>query len=234
MSLLSANARRKADTNRYAVGEFVREAASRIPKGSVVLDAGAGNCRYRPYFEEHRYIAADFCRVEGKNYKKMDLITDLANLALADNSVDAVINTEVLEHMPEPLRVIQEFKRVLKPGGSLYLTCPLNWGVHEEPYDFHRFTNYGIQNLFESAGMLVEHIRPKGGYFWLMAKLSGRLPYIVELPEKGLLKRGLFKTLRMFLKEIFEFWLPWVMFHLDGLDKKKAFTLGYLCIAKKP
>jgi len=234
MSLLPKKAREKADPARYAIQGFIERAASEIPEGALVLDAGAGNGRYRPFFTRQKYIAADFCRVADKNYKRMDIVTDLTEMSLKDNSVDAVINIQVLEHVPDPMKLVRELSRVLKHGGTLYLSCPQGWGVHEAPYDYYRFTNFALQDIFTGAGLAVDYIKPKGGYFCLLGKLISRLPYQVDKPEKGALNKVVYKAAFTVLKEVFCYWVPYVLVHLDFIDTKKDFTIGYLCRATKP
>ncbi len=234
MSLLPRKAREKADPTRYYIRQFIERAASEISEGARVLDAGAGNGRYRQFFSRQRYIAADFCRIEGKNYKRMDVVTDLTRPGFRDDCVDAVINIEVLEHVREPLELLTQLARILKPGGSLYLSCPLHGGVHEAPYDFYRFTRFALRDLMERAGLEVRYLGPMGGYFCLMGKLVSRLPFQFEQPEKGRLNRLMFRICFIFLKEIFHYWIPFFLVHLDFLDRARNFTIGYLCHAVKP
>jgi ubiquinone/menaquinone biosynthesis C-methylase UbiE len=68
--------------------------------------------------------------------------------------VDAVLSTQVLEHVADPLSVLAEFFRVLKPDGRLWLTAPFVWYLHEEPYDYYRFTSHGLRFLLERAGFI--------------------------------------------------------------------------------
>jgi len=234
VSLLPRSAREKADASRYLIHRFLDQAAKEIPVGALILDAGAGNGRYRPLFERQRYIAADFCRVEGKNYGRIDVVTDLAEPGLKDGSLDAVVSTQVLEHIREPGQFLAQLARLLKPGGSLYLTCPLNWGVHEAPYDFYRYTRYALEDLVQSAGLELRSIVPMGGYFCLLGKILSRLPYQLDEPRRGIFRRWIFKTCFILLKEVFHYWMPYLLVHLDFLDKKKDFTLGYLCHATRP
>ena len=233
MSLLPKKARAMADPERYILKKFIVEAASEIPAGARVLDAGAGNCRYRPFFARQRYIAADFCRVEDKNYRRMELVTDLLSLGMKDGSLDAVLCIQVLEHVPEPAKLVREFQRVLKPGGTLYLSCPQNWGVHLAPYDFYRFTSYALWDIFGRTGFDVVYIKPKGGYFALIGKLFTRLPYIVKKPASGAVRKAIYRINFTILKEVFFYWVPFFLVLLDRLDKRRDFTLGYVCKAVK-
>jgi SAM-dependent methyltransferase len=86
-------------------------------------------------------------------------------LPFADASFDTVVSFQVLEHVPEPAVLMAEMARVLTPGGTLILTAPHIWGIHEEPHDYYRFTPYGLRYLAESAGMRVEEVSPLAGYW---------------------------------------------------------------------
>jgi SAM-dependent methyltransferase len=81
-----------------------------------------------------------------------------------DARFDHVLLTQVLEHLPEPAKVLKELHRVLKPGGTLWLTAPLFYAEHEKPYDFFRYTRFGIRHLLEAAGFRVREIDWLEGY----------------------------------------------------------------------
>ena len=109
--------------------EWVKKIASQILKGSRVLDVGAGSCRYKELFQYCKYFTQDFCKVGGVynskfKYGKIDYISDITKIPVLDESFDSILCTEVLEHVPEPIREIQEFSRILKKKGKLYLTDP--------------------------------------------------------------------------------------------------------------
>jgi SAM-dependent methyltransferase len=94
-------------------------------------------------------VAIDIRRGTG-----VDLLTDAHALALADASFDVVLCTEVLEHLREPQRAIDEMHRVLKPGGSLLLTTRFLFPIHDAPHDYYRFTKYGLQHLLRRFEIL--------------------------------------------------------------------------------
>jgi SAM-dependent methyltransferase len=79
---------------------------------------------------------------------------------------DVVVCTEVLEHVPNPHQVVAELSRLLKAGGALYVSVPFSAREHQIPYDFFRYTQYGLRHLFEQAGLDVEFIRPIRGDFY--------------------------------------------------------------------
>ena len=67
---------------------------------------------------------------------KLDIVSDIIQIPLPDNSVDAIMCTEVLEHLPNPILAIKEFSRLIKPAGYLILTAPFASLVHFAPYHF--------------------------------------------------------------------------------------------------
>ena len=87
-------------------------------------------------------------------------------LPFRDGTFDTAVSFQVLEHVPQPARMLVEIRRVLKPGGVLVLTAPHIWGIHEEPHDYYRFTPYGLRYLAEAAGLKVHSVVPLAG-FWV-------------------------------------------------------------------
>jgi ubiquinone/menaquinone biosynthesis C-methylase UbiE len=110
--------------NRYTRDQFIAYEASLIPAGSRVLDAGAGTCPYRKLFAHCNYIAQDFAKLSPdqlqgkKGYGELDIVCDINQLPIEDESIDVVICTEVLEHIANPIDTIREFSRVLREGGA--------------------------------------------------------------------------------------------------------------------
>src|SRR5438132_9052355 len=141
---LRALLRRPFDPEQATIEDFVQRVASAIKPGAKLLDAGAGDAPYRGWFGHTEYVTADFAATGYHDFSAVDIVADLTALPLGDASFDAVLCTQVLEHVRDPGRVLTEFARVLKPGGSLYLTIPQSWEIHEAPHDYFRFTRHGI------------------------------------------------------------------------------------------
>jgi ubiquinone/menaquinone biosynthesis C-methylase UbiE len=106
-------------------------------------------------------------------------------LPFKENSFDNIVSFQVLEHTPEPLEVLKEGKRVLKTGGYFLITTPFMWGEHETPYDFYRYTRYGLKYLAEKSGFKVVSIAPDTKY-WATAVL--RFNYYLIRFARGPLK----------------------------------------------
>jgi len=161
--------RRERFWNQEAWGRdrWVEAQAARLKAGSRVLDAGAGATKYRPFFKHCRYETQDFCQYQGplvKYSQPIDYICEITEIPLPDACLDAILCTEVLEHVVDPMAVLAEFSRLLKPGGKLLLTCPTVSYLHMEPYHFYGgFTRYWYEHWLPRRGFIVESITPQGG-----------------------------------------------------------------------
>jgi SAM-dependent methyltransferase len=150
--------------SRARLKAFIESVAAKTPPHALVLDAGAGEQTYAPLFAHARYESADFEQVN-KLYIKATYTCDLAQIPVDSHRYDAILCSQVLEHIPDPPLVLAEFHRVLKPGGALWLTAPLFYEEHEQPYDFFRYTQFGLRHILDNAGFSVVSIDPLEGYF---------------------------------------------------------------------
>lgn len=148
---------------------FAARAAASLPPGARVLDAGAGDSPYRPLFAHACYEAADVCKRDSHAYAHVGYVCDLAAIPVEDGRFDAILCTQVLEHVPAPDAVLGEFHRTLKPGGRLWASAPLCFEEHEVPYDFFRYTQYGWRALLERNGFDVVSIEPVQGFLGTLA-----------------------------------------------------------------
>jgi SAM-dependent methyltransferase len=199
----------------------VTEFAAALPKGARVLDAGAGEGNYRDFFQTQRYCGLDLGVGDGTwDYSKLDVLGDLASLPFRDCAFEATLNVVTLEHVREPARVVQELARVLAPGGQILIVAPHEWEEHQQPHDYFRYTRYGLRYLLEGAGFRDVQVEPVGGFFRL---LSRRLLNALQFfPGPLPLVAAVFFAPPALLLPL-----------LDPLDKKRNFTLGYICFARK-
>ncbi len=209
-----------------ALYQRLEETARSLPAAAVVLDAGAGECPHSTLFAHTRYIKLD--RGIGDHtwdYSRIDVQGDVCELPFRDGVFDAVVNIQVLEHIKEPGVCVSEMARVLKPGGQLILTTVQDWEIHQHPNDFFRYTRYGLEYLFEKAG-LKSRVEALGGLFW---NISFRL-----MAPLGFLQAGWRWILFVLLAPVFAVILPAICYLLDPLDRRRDYTLGYFCWCRKP
>lgn len=118
-----------------------------------VLDVGCGTKPYRDLFPDSDYVGIEVNRVSKYgSARHPDVYFDGRNFPIADGSVDSVLCSQVLEHVFEPAQFLGEIHRVLRPGGRLLLTVPFVWDEHEQPFDYGRYTSFGLEYLMSKAG----------------------------------------------------------------------------------
>lgn len=145
--------------NRGLLTQFKRFAP--LMKGKL-LDYGCGSKPYREIFDNPQYIGVDINLPGGHDHsnEQIDFYYDGTTLPFQDASFDAVFSSEVMEHIFNMNESLQEINRVLKPGGKLLFSTPFIFPEHEQPYDFARYSTFGLQHLLEHHGFkIIEHIQ---------------------------------------------------------------------------
>ena len=225
------------NSSRIRLFEENKKFAEIIPAGSLVLDAGAGDQPYKQLLAHTKYEAADFEKVE-KEYAKSTYVCDLKKIPVEDNRFDFILFNQVMEHLPEPKEVLTELQRVLKEGGKMIYTGPLFYEEHEIPYDFFRYTQYGLKDLFGKTGFEIERLDWLEGYFGTVGYQLNRMA--VLLPAKpsqlNLGALGFFVSILMIFVKISSGVLS-MLFH--RLETKVKYTKGgypknYIAILNKP
>lgn len=211
--------------------------AQSIPSGALVLDAGAGNSPYKALLAHARYESADFEKVD-KEYAQSTYVCDLQAIPVEDGRFDAILFNQVMEHLPNPALVLKELFRVLKPGGRMIYTAPLFYEEHEQPYDFYRYTQFGVRHLMEGAGFIVQRLDWLEGYYGTLGyqlNCAARyLPTDRANIAPGLL--GLLLVPVMFLSKI-QFAVLSILFHhleVRTRYKLRGYPKNYVAILTKP
>lgn len=125
-----------------------------------LLDVGCGSQPYRRYFGHVIYVGLDIDTPLNRAAAIADYFYSGEKFPFDDDSFDAVLCNQVLEHVFNPEQFLSEIHRVLKPGGRLLLTVPFVWDEHEQPFDCARYTTFGLHSLMKSQGLYwLEHRR---------------------------------------------------------------------------
>lgn len=239
-SLQPDNRRRQyTDFNKMNRDRWIKEKAAGLPAGTSVLDVGAGECQYRENFRHCLYKTHDFGRYHGTDnslvketwkYGRIDYVSDINHIPVKEASFDVILCTEVLEHVPEPIKAIREFSRILKPGGRLFISTPFSSGMHQEPYNYYAgFSPYFYRRFLTDYGFAVRRIIANGGFFlFLMQEMSRGWQYLAI--KNRWLKWLPHQLLGHFLVNKF---LPAYLFRIDSETNIDKFTVGYFVEAEK-
>ena len=215
-------------TNESARIAWIEQALKKIPPGLTILDAGAGESQFKKFCDHLKYISQDFgeyhgggetgLQMEKWDNSKLDIISDITSIPLPDNSVDAILCTEVLEHVPDPLAAIKEFSRLVKPGGYLLITAPFASLTHFAPYHFASgLSRFYYEKHLPENGFRIEELKLNGNFFEYVAQENRRIKLVFE--------KYAGKKLNFFQKIIIH--LNLIM--LQGLAKKDTGSSELLC-----
>lgn len=166
--------------------KWLEAALAKIPAGLTILDAGAGESQFKKFCSHLNYISQDFGKYEGTgdtglqmgswDNSQLDIVSDITSIPLQDNFVDAIMCTEVFEHIPNPVLAIHEFKRLLKPGGYLIITAPFASLTHFAPYHFASgLSRYFYEHHLAENGFNIIELDFNGNFFEFVAQENWRI-----------------------------------------------------------
>lgn len=139
---------------------WLDEDLATLPAGSKVLCIGGGGALDQMI---KHHPNADAVSIDIDPARNPDLVMDVTDMSFDASSFDAVYMMEVLEHVLEPMAALAEIERVLKSGGRLVMSTPFVFGIHEEPWDFWRFTRHGLEHLL--SNFVISSIRARNFYY---------------------------------------------------------------------
>lgn len=170
--------------------DWVVKQLESIERGSRILDAGAGELRNKPYCSHLVYVSQDFCQYKGRgdgaalqtgkwDTTGIDIASDITSIPAPDASFDAVVCTEVFEHVPDPVAAMTELARLVRPGGRVVLTVPFCSLTHFAPYHFSSgLSRYWFETHLHDLGFIEIKAVPNGGWLDYVAQEIWRLPWI--------------------------------------------------------
>lgn len=192
------------------------EKASVHARGTL-LDIGCGNKPFAEMFK-HRISKHIGCDVVQSSESRADVMCLATDLPFKDGSYDTVLLTQVIEHVADHRSLLHEAFRVLKARGVLILSGPMYWPLHEEPYDFFRFTEHGLRFLLKTSGFTEIEVVADGGHWALCGQV------LVHTISATRLQR--FEFLISAINRVFSY--------LDDRRPTRDNPMNYVAVARKP
>ncbi len=152
---------------RSFVDDFFLRYVPQLPQEGLFLDLGGHKIRKRGKFDIRHYNLNVTCFNLTVD-KHPDVQADAIDIPCKDNYFDGVICAELLEHVINPIHVLQEIYRVLRPNGILLISVPFLYHIHGDPYDFGRYTNHYWQYHLEKTGFQDITIEHQGLFYSVM------------------------------------------------------------------
>lgn len=189
-----------------------------------LIDIGCGRKPYQKllssFVSEHVGVDMPDC-LHGTD--RADLAGTAYAIPVADESFDCALSTAVLEHLEDPNAAIQEAFRVLKPGGTLLISAPFIWHLHEAPRDFFRYSRYGLAHLLTQNGFSVIELKALAG-FWVTFGVI--FSYYLHNFNRGIVKRTHLIPLLCHVVQR-------VALGLDSLHRDERWAWMHMAVAKK-
>lgn len=193
-----------------------------------LLDIGCGNKPYESW-TKGRVLEYIGCDIIQSSSNKVDVLCKANNISLESNSFNTVLSTQVIEHVEDHQGLVNEAYRLLKKDGYFILSGPMYWNLHEEPYDFFRFTKHGFKYILEKAGFEVCEIVSNGGAWATLGQVINHT-FEFRNPNAHKIARGikyLFRKFRLFVL------VNRVFSYLDAKDLNTINTMNYVVVARK-
>lgn len=196
-------------------------------KGKV-LDIGCGNKPYEKEFGEQisSYVGCDIIQ---SNLNKVDILCLANNIPLENSYFDTIFSTQTIEHVEDHQGLVNEASRLIKPGGFFIVSGPMYWHLHEEPYDFFRFTKYGFKYIFEKAGFEIVEINSNGG-MWATTGQNFIHSFMYSKSNHFFIRSSRFLFYRLRIYWFINSFFSW----LDKVDYNPVNTMNYVVVGRKP
>lgn len=189
------------------------------------LDVGCGTKPYEKYFKSSEYIGLEIETTVHREVSKADFFYDGTKFPFNNNEFDSIVTNQVFEHVFNPDSFLNEINRVLKKNGILLLTVPFVWDEHEQPYDFARYSSFGIKSVLEKNGFEIIAQRKTVTNFGVIIQLING--YIYKMTVRNSLIRQIVTVLVMFPLSILGIILSKI------LPSNKDLYLDNIILAKK-
>ena len=213
--------------------DFKKMITEEAKKGYNILDAGAGEGNDKALFKniDINYKGIDL-GVGHKSWDYSEIISaNLENLDFVDNNTfDIIMLIQVMEHLSNPRKVIAELNRVSKKGSKIFIAVPQSQSIHQIPYDFYRYTPYGIRSILEENNYKLLSIRPQlyGDNISNYQRFNWSLDFSYENNKINFINKCIIKLLKYNLL-VYKYFLK----RLDTVSIRNIAPIGYFVVAEK-
>ena len=226
------------DKNESVRNKWIEAKLKEIPRGKKILDAGAGELKWKNACSHLQYISQDFCEYKGDgdgkalqmgawDTSKIDIVSDIIDIPVDKGSFDAILCSEVFEHIPEPVLAVKEFARILASGGVLVLTAPFCSLSHFAPYHFSTgFNRYWYERVLSENGFDIKEIVSYGDYYAYLQQEIYRLPGIASKYNQHTFKRNVNRAIRVLGEELEKL-------YCQKNESDELLCFGYMVLAVK-
>jgi SAM-dependent methyltransferase len=172
--------------------KWIEATLQKQPAGLKILDAGAGEKQFKRFCSHLDYYSQDFGKYDGKgdgtalqmgswDQSDLDYVSDITDIPVENDSFDLVLCTEVFEHLPDPVKALNELARIVKPGGKIIITAPFNSLTHFSPYHFSSgFNRFFYEHHFARLGFQLLECTANGNYFEYLAQELRRIAFVAK------------------------------------------------------
>jgi SAM-dependent methyltransferase len=188
-----------------------------------LLDLGCGKV---PLYAAYRELIDDVVCVDWGDSlhgsKHVDFVRDLnQDLDLQAEHFDTVVLSDVLEHIRKPEKLLAQVHGLLRPGGAVIIGVPFFYWIHEDPYDYYRYTRFALTSMAQESGFDVCYLEETGGAPEILADLTGKLMAPIPILQRGFVRYARALRATRLVRKLTQ-------------RTKHKFPLGYLMVARKP
>lgn len=218
-------------TPNYGYNLKLCKAAAKDSEGKLILDAGAANRQYKKFFKNSKYESTDI----NDPYNNHTFRCSLESMPVKNSKYDTILCIAVLEHIKNPKNAISEFYRILKPGGKLFLSVPLQARFHSVPHHYFNFTESGLKEMLTTFKFENIKVTPNGGAFHFIITNMSIIPQelFMQMVHHKKILSSLILFPFIFIFHIASLIIGPLLYILDFIDIDKHITTGYTCICEK-
>lgn len=160
---------------RVALLKEIKKMGSKV--SGKTLDVGCGTKPYQKYFASSEYVGLEIETQTNNQIKQADVYYDGKFFPFEKAEFDSVLSNQVLEHVFNPTEFLSEVNRILKVGGNFLISVPFVWDEHEQPYDYARYSSFGLKFLLEQHGFEIVESKKTTNDFRIFAQLLNAFIY---------------------------------------------------------